>query len=1019
MSKITYQTILRLINSINSFAEQSDQNIQLLWNNYNNSKQRLEEQYNQFMKKASAEYDNSTSAIRKKATALKETADKTYKEVLTLDDSLANADKYYVKTRAKKIEELAQKTETSITDEQDIFAALEKVKKQFESISSKYSKEALPALFDGINYIFSKQRKQDYEDLIVLKNTLEKLIDEIKKTISELITDSTQSDKGKYDKKKSEIESKYQSELAAVNARYENNVETLADEICEQLDTILPDSLLCSLKEINERYPKTFAEMNVSYNIWDGSIVIGHVDYPLELFVSSNILFSLIKDKCADIFVQNKLLRFPLVFSLSNDLNLLVKYTQDGTLKNQFISSIMQSFISSVPVTHLSFSVIDTESQGKSLTQFAEFNKKLPNLFNGGIITTHEETGKILEKLTIHINESSPVKFHDAHDNKQNTNTTANTKSDEAIDDPIKKLNGLIGLANVKKDAAAMINLIETQKRRTAQGLATAEMSYHIIFDGNPGTGKTTVARIIAQIYKNLGIVSKGHLVETDRSGLVAGYVGQTALKVQEVVAKALGGVLFIDEAYTLSGKSGSDYGQEAIDTLLKLMEDHRDDLVVIVAGYPKLMDEFLASNPGLRSRFNKRFHFDDYTGEELQEIFVSICRNNGYSLSPQAKYVSEVYFDQLAEGVKNTSRVAYFGNARETRNFFEKTVANQANRMAELLNPSKSTLERIELVDLPVEVPDDLLDSIPKTEQSAPDTYNASRNNIIDFPALSGDFGETPDIKVLVVLDSPKSLGDKNMALINNIIDKGSSRGVYTVIGYNTSSNGQPGNTLPPYHEKNCIAIQQAVDMFLYYNLHVTYNIVPEGNDLSGYIKKYLLTYDSFHGNIALLDSTVRELIANKNYGTVQMAINKIRDTLDKFNDAFGIVPSGNKSFPGAIPVGCLSYPLEVITDDNTFKQVKTELAAQKSETFNLSAIFNLNEKNNLLIACPEPVHQHIERFVHGLMWDFLSFVPVSKVNFCIIDAERRGNSITPFLDFRQKLPEFLTVRFIPHKTL
>lgn len=997
MSKITYQTILRLINNINSFAEQSDQKIQQLWNNFNISKRRLEEQYNQFMAKAKAEFDKSTAGIRKKATVLKENADKIYKEVLTLDTSLANADKYYVKTREKKMEELAQKTEASIVDEADIFTALEKVKEQFKAISSKYSEDQLPAMFNGLNYIFSKQRKQDYEDLIVLKNTLEKLMEEIKKTIPELISDSTKADKTRYDKKTAEINSKYKSELSAVNTRYESNVETLADEICEQLDAILPDSLLRSLKIINELYPDTFSEITSSYDIWDGSIVVGYIDYPLELYVSSNILFSLIKDKCAAIMAQKKLLRFPLVFSLSDNLNLLVKHTPDGNLKNQFISSVMQSFIASVPVTHLCFYVIDSESQGKNASSFADFTKKLPDLFNGGIITSNGEIENTLEKLTDYINVSSPVKFSEvdngasvaAHDTKPDVVT---------VDDPIKKLNNLVGLETVKNDAAAMINLIETQKKRIAQGLATAEMSYHIVFDGNPGTGKTTVARIIAQVYKNLGILSKGHLVETDRSGLVAGYVGQTALKVQEMVEKALGGVLFIDEAYTLSGKSGSDYGQEAIDTLLKLMEDHRDDLVVIVAGYPKLMNEFLDSNPGLRSRFNKRFHFADYTGEELQKIFVSICRNNGYNLSPQAKYVSEVYFEQLVEGIKNTSRAASFGNAREIRNFFEKTVANQANRMASLLNPSKSTLEKIELADLPIDVPESLLDTIPQTEE--PDVSNDSENIVINLPAVVSNQSETPNINVLVVFDQPESLGNKNAALINGIIKNGNSRGVYTVIGCS-------GEQEAPYDEKSCTAVCQAVDMFLYYNLHLTYKEALGGNDLSRYIKDYLLLYDTLGGNIALLDLTVRELITSANPGTVDAVIKLIKSALNKYDAHFGVVPSDSHTFPTAIPVGRLSYPLNMISVPATIAKLKAELSIKNSDTFNLPGIFNLNEKNNLLLTCPEATHRDTEKFVHSLMWALLSAIPVSKVNFCIFDGERRGNSITPFLDFRQKLSE------------
>ncbi|MBQ9347534.1 MAG: AAA family ATPase, partial [Oscillibacter sp.] len=201
----------------------------------------------------------------------------------------------------------------------------------------------------------------------------------------------------------------------------------------------------------------------------------------------------------------------------------------------------------------------------------------------------------------------------------------------ENIEDLQKELDGYIGLERVKQEVRSLVNLVKVHQLRRENGLPEPELSLHMVFTGNPGTGKTTVARIMARIYKSLGILSKGQLVEVDRSGLVAGYVGQTALKTAKAVESALGGVLFIDEAYALNGKGDNDFGQEAIDTVLKAMEDHRDDLVVIVAGYDELMDAFIHSNPGLESRFNRFLHFDDYTEEELLKIFQMRCDKGGY----------------------------------------------------------------------------------------------------------------------------------------------------------------------------------------------------------------------------------------------------------------------------------------------------------------------------------------------------------------------------------------------------
>ena len=264
----------------------------------------------------------------------------------------------------------------------------------------------------------------------------------------------------------------------------------------------------------------------------------------------------------------------------------------------------------------------------------------------------------------------------------------------EDMKDLLAELDGYIGLQTVKEEVHNLINMASVYQLRRQHDLPTTDMSLHLVFTGNPGTGKTMMARMMARIYRSLDILSRGQLVEVDRSGLVAGYVGQTAIKTQKVIEKAMGGVLFIDEAYALNGRSENDFGQEAIDTILKAMEDHRDDLVVIVAGYTDLMDRFIHSNPGLESRFNRFLLFDDYTTDEMVEIFRMQCKKGCYQLTEEAQPLIR---DYIAEESADDS----FGNARGVRNLFEHVLVAQNNRLATMEKITREDLMTITAADV------------------------------------------------------------------------------------------------------------------------------------------------------------------------------------------------------------------------------------------------------------------------------------------------------------------------------
>ncbi len=267
----------------------------------------------------------------------------------------------------------------------------------------------------------------------------------------------------------------------------------------------------------------------------------------------------------------------------------------------------------------------------------------------------------------------------------------------DTLDKLMEELNGLTGMESVKKEVANLVNLLKICRIRQSKGLQVPPTTNHLVFLGNPGTGKTTVARILSKIYHGLGVLSKGHLVEVDRSGLVAGYMGQTGEKVMEVVEKAKGGVLFIDEAYALAAnKQDGDFGQEAIDILNKAMEDFRDDLIVIAAGYHDEMQEFLDANPGLRSRFNRTIEFPNYTAEELVEIICNRAAKLDYNFEPEALEFIKNKFNQVLSFPPEN-----FGNARSVRNYLNNAINNQANRLVSETNLQEDELMTIKVEDL------------------------------------------------------------------------------------------------------------------------------------------------------------------------------------------------------------------------------------------------------------------------------------------------------------------------------
>ncbi len=310
-----------------------------------------------------------------------------------------------------------------------------------------------------------------------------------------------------------------------------------------------------------------------------------------------------------------------------------------------------------------------------------------------------EERRRVLDSV---LKPNSKLGLPEMDDNIIEEKPASPELSESVIQQATAELEGLIGLAGVKGEVKKLIDFLKVQQMRRRHGLKESGQSLHYVFTGNPGTGKTTVARILGKIFHGFGILKTTNLIETDRPGLIAGYVGQTAIKTDEVIEKALDGVLFIDEAYTLSrsGAGSGDFGQEAIDTLLKRMEDHRDRLIVVVAGYPKPMREFLRSNPGLQSRFTRFISFEDYSVREMCLIFEKFCNDNEYVLTPLARINAFLLF--LAA---RSRRDETFGNARFVRNVYEMAVSKHSTRIARMPDVTRETLSELNGADIPHEI--------------------------------------------------------------------------------------------------------------------------------------------------------------------------------------------------------------------------------------------------------------------------------------------------------------------------
>lgn len=337
-------------------------------------------------------------------------------------------------------------------------------------------------------------------------------------------------------------------------------------------------------------------------------------------------------------------------------------------------------------ITRLATAIVEEHNKGDTISLLKKISEAVDN-----------PNYQIEVKRTAQLINSSLIEFYGYSTIQGICQSTMDVADDtRTLQDLLDELNALVGLEKVKSKVQDLIVYQKIQKMRREQNLHSAKNTLHLAFTGNPGTGKTTVARIVGRIYKQIGLLSRGHFVEVSRTDLIAGYQGQTALKVKKVIEQAKGGVLFIDEAYSITENDHTDsYGRECLTELTKALEDYREDLVVIVAGYTEPMNQFFESNPGLKSRFNTFIEFDDYSSNELDEILVSMCKNNDYILTDEVKKKIHFYFEQ-----QTSSKDKSFSNGRLVRNLFDDLVMNHARRVINIENPGREELSTIKVED-------------------------------------------------------------------------------------------------------------------------------------------------------------------------------------------------------------------------------------------------------------------------------------------------------------------------------
>ena len=854
---IDCRVVLQIIQKLNLFIDNADSAIQRTRSNFNTNKTQLSNRNRAALDKLTSDYNNTKNSLNSRARVVLGEAQVIHRDILKLDSTLTAADKYYVKTKSRKEEELANTQSEKHCSDTDLFESLKSIRDQYQVLTARYSQDILPAIINGLNYIFSSKRKKDYEELIILKNTVESLIAEINQTLPELTQESVSGIDAKFRQDKQHLAERSAFAEQQLEQQYQADTETLAELICEQLDEILPDSILAELAASTVQYYDNLCKINVNSKNDVEGFVLGFFDYQLDVFVQSPVLSSLIKEKCSSILVDGQVLQFPMMYNKAQPLSLIVKNDgADNSIALEFAELAMIEFISRVPITLLSYAVIDPENRGNSIADFFDLKKKLPELFDEKIYFERDEILQKLNSLNEYIDQTQQNCI-----GSQYETIFDYEEANEEYQTPIKLL--LIYDFPKGFDEQSLTALRNILRNGYKCGIYT--LIYHDTINGITGYNNMSEA---LKLIDEMCMIIQQHGEELILSGLTVGFL---ELPQKQELATFFNKYLLIYEGIKNKGLAFPSYVKKLMDiTDPTELKEHIDSIIHVLKQYdeawnnvPITLDTFpstvtlgtveypmdiFSDSPGykdiqktfspkksgvinmgaaelplicdLKNLFNLFLHCPEANNKEMLS-FTHQVMWSFFSALPVSK-VNVSIFDCEHNG---NSVTPFLDFKKRAPILFDNQIYTSQNEVSERLDKlNRSITELIQ------------------------DKLKNKYTNILDYNIENPKRAEA--VTLLLIYDFPKGFDSRSIDLLLNILKNGSKCGIYTVICYNPSVQYSRYENIEERLEditKFC-AIAEYRDRtyrLLPYNIPINIKPPMDSNEAEKYIDEYVEHYE------------------------------------------------------------------------------------------------------------------------------------------------------------------------------